>query len=241
MSLFTIRNILTSQTIGERLAKVRQGNSLTLGDVARALGIKRQYLEAIEVGHYADLPGDIYALEFIKSYARALRLDADRAAEEYRRERESERRRQAPSRRFTFIFAPKQGRRRKISLFFLRLGLVLPALALFFYGINTLFRVVLPPRLEVFSPSPYYEMTGSLIAFSGQAAPGSRVFINSQELPVDESGAFNETFNLAPGLTLFKITARNGTAREQSVYRVVRAGGGQVAGASVKRVNLINN
>src|SRR3989338_2149731 len=188
MSAFTIRNILTSQTIGERLAKVRQGNNLSLNDMARTLGIKRQYLEAIEIGHYADLPGDIYALEFIKSYARALRLSAAQAADEYRRERESERRRQAPSRRFTFVFAPEPGRRRLIGLFLLRLGLALPALALLVYGFNTLFQVVLPPRLEVFSPTAYYEVSGSLVAFSGQAAPGSRGVINSVELPVVSGG-----------------------------------------------------
>lgn len=239
MTSFISRSILTSQTIGERLAKIRQGSNLTLSDVSRALGIKRQYLEAIEIGHYADLPGDIYALEFIKSYARFLRLDAKAAAAEYGRERESERRRQVPSRRFTFVFAPARGKIWGNSNFLMRLAVVLPVLAVVFYGLAGLGKTILPPSLEVFSPSPYYEVTGSLVDLSGQAAPGSRVFVNNEELRLSESGAFSETFNIAPGQTIFKITAQDSRGRERTLYRVVRSNRGQVAGASIKRVNII--
>ena len=46
-----------------------------LRDVAKALRIRLPYLEAIEAGRFNDLPGTVYAVGFIRAYARYLGLD----------------------------------------------------------------------------------------------------------------------------------------------------------------------
>ncbi|MBN2752284.1 MAG: DUF4115 domain-containing protein [Rhodospirillaceae bacterium] len=56
-----------------RASRVRLG--VDLEGIAETLRIRRVYLEAIEDGRYEDLPGDTYAVGFIRSYAEQLGLD----------------------------------------------------------------------------------------------------------------------------------------------------------------------
>jgi cytoskeleton protein RodZ len=71
-------------SIGEYLRQSRQGRRLTLGEVSEALHIRVEYLEALEADAWDKLPGDVYGLGFLRSYARYLELDAD-ALVEYRK------------------------------------------------------------------------------------------------------------------------------------------------------------
>ncbi len=249
MVRFISKPIITSQTIGERFVKTRQGGGWTLGYIARRIGVKANYLAAIEAGRYNELPGDIYALEFVKAYARVLRLDEREAMREYLAERAVQsviRVKQTPARSIGFWFDWLKKYRAGLGKSLV--GLIgLAGLALGVAGARGVF---LPPPLEVFSPTAYYEATGSLVVLSGQTEVHSSIFINNEAIFVDERGAFNETINLPLGLTLLKIVAKNSRGQEQVVYRTVNAKprqarllrpsldearAGQVAGAGVKR------
>ena len=63
--------------IGSELRQQREARDYTLADVEAYLRIRRSYLEAIEAGRFADLPGTTYLMGFVRSYARFLELDAD--------------------------------------------------------------------------------------------------------------------------------------------------------------------
>lgn len=225
MVRFISKPILTSQTTGERLAKVREGNNLTLPEVARKIGIKAYYLEAIETGQYNELPGDIYTLEFVKTYARFLRLDSAEVASRYVVERE----------RYTPKVVKKERTRHwpKAASIIKAAGVLASAGAVV-YALILGRTLLLPPRLEVFSPAVYYESTGSLVVLSGKTEPGSKLFVNNKEVRLGEQGDFNETFNVSPGLTLLKISSQDKRGRTSIVYRTVRTGG-EVAGESVSR------
>lgn len=223
MVRFISKPILTSQTTGERLAKVREGGGLTLPEVARKIKIKTCYLEAIESGRYNELPGDIYTLEFVKTYARFLRLDSAEVVSRYVIERER--------------YTPKAAKKERIHHWPKPAGVIktvfsLAASGAVVYGLILSRALMLPPRLEVFSPAVYYESTGSLVVLSGQTEPGSRLFVNNKELKLGEQGDFNETFNVAPGLALLKISAQDKRGRIATLYRTVRTGA-VVAGESV--------
>ena len=62
---------------GERLARARQAQGLSTGDVARRLKLSVWQIEALESGNYAPLPGAIFVRGFIRNYARLLKLDAE--------------------------------------------------------------------------------------------------------------------------------------------------------------------
>jgi cytoskeleton protein RodZ len=57
-----------------------------LADVAAMLRIRPSYLEALECGRLNQLPGNVYALGFLRSYATALGLDAEEVARRFRAE-----------------------------------------------------------------------------------------------------------------------------------------------------------
>ncbi len=67
-----------------KAARVRDG--LDLPEVAGKLRIRRAYLAAIEEGRFDDLPGQVYAAGFVRSYADLLGLDGESAVETFRRE-----------------------------------------------------------------------------------------------------------------------------------------------------------
>ncbi|WP_458096932.1 helix-turn-helix domain-containing protein [Roseomonas sp. WA12] len=70
--------------VGEELRDARLALGATLEEVADNLRINRRYLAALEEGRSRDLPGPAYALGFVRTYARALGLDADDLARRYR-------------------------------------------------------------------------------------------------------------------------------------------------------------
>ena len=72
--------------VGTELRAARQRLGLALPDVAAKLCIRLHYLEAVEDGRLADLPGHVYAVGFARAYATLLGLNANEAARRFRPE-----------------------------------------------------------------------------------------------------------------------------------------------------------
>jgi cytoskeleton protein RodZ len=72
--------------VGAELRDARLRLGWTLPDVANSLRIRLPYLDAIEAGRVADLPGSAYAVGFVRAYAASLGLDADAIARRFRTE-----------------------------------------------------------------------------------------------------------------------------------------------------------
>ncbi|KKM13109.1 hypothetical protein SY88_00715 [Clostridiales bacterium PH28_bin88] len=75
--------------IGEQLRQARTAKGLSLGQVEEATKIRVRYLEALEHGDYDVLPGRVYTVGFLRSYARYLDLDAESLVNRYRKETEA--------------------------------------------------------------------------------------------------------------------------------------------------------
>lgn len=72
--------------VGAELRAARQRLGWNLPDVAAGLRIRLAYLEAIEDGHLSELPGNAYAMGFVRTYANSLGLDPDEVARRFRAE-----------------------------------------------------------------------------------------------------------------------------------------------------------
>ncbi len=72
--------------VGAELRAARQRLGWNLPDVANGLRIRLVYLEAIEEGHLSELPGNAYAMGFVRTYANSLGLDPDEVARRFRAE-----------------------------------------------------------------------------------------------------------------------------------------------------------
>jgi cytoskeleton protein RodZ len=71
---------------GADLRAARERIGWSLPDMAAALRIRLQYLEALEAGRIGDLPGNAYALGFLRIYASALGLDPNEIARRFKAE-----------------------------------------------------------------------------------------------------------------------------------------------------------
>ena len=71
---------------GGDLRAARERVGWTLPDMAAALRIRSQYLEALEAGRLGDLPGNAYALGFLRTYSTALGLDSNEIARRFKAE-----------------------------------------------------------------------------------------------------------------------------------------------------------
>lgn len=68
----------TELRVGEILRRARVRAGLSFEEVERNIHIRAAHLQTIEDGQFQNLPGRIYALGFIKSYADFLGLDGDK-------------------------------------------------------------------------------------------------------------------------------------------------------------------
>ena len=64
--------------IGASLAAARESRGLSLVDAERLTCVRGKYLAALEQNDYDALPGRTYARAFLRTYASALGLDADK-------------------------------------------------------------------------------------------------------------------------------------------------------------------
>ena len=77
---------LGAARVGSELRAARQRLGWALPDVANGLRIRLVYLEAIEEGRLSALPGNAYAVGFVRTYATSLGLDPDEVARRFRAE-----------------------------------------------------------------------------------------------------------------------------------------------------------
>ncbi len=85
-----VRTAMSDQTdkngVATLLRQSRENTGATLDEVAAMLRIRQTYLEAIEDGRFTDLPGQTYAIGFIRGYAEHLGLDSDEVVRRYKDE-----------------------------------------------------------------------------------------------------------------------------------------------------------
>ncbi len=215
--VFEKRALAAPDTLGQRLRQLREELRLPLNDLARELGIAAKYLTAIEEGRYHDLPGSVYARNFVRRYVARVDLDPaaamDRFEAEYRvmaavhptgRPLLSQRVRTEPA-----------WWRRHLRLF-LAGAVILLVLGYFGWQVFQLFR---PPSLTVVEPPGDLATSERQLIVSGQTDPGASVTINRQSAEVSPAGQFREQVDLQPGLNTLQIAAKQPRSRERMVVR----------------------
>jgi cytoskeleton protein RodZ len=81
-------------TVGDELRMRREEAGDTIQDVSEAVRIQRRYLEALEDGRLEDLPGTVYALGFLRTYAEHYGFNGDEFVTRFKEETEGQRREQ---------------------------------------------------------------------------------------------------------------------------------------------------
>ncbi len=73
--------------LGERFRQAREALGISIAEASTATRILPRYLQALEAGDVASLPGDVYARGFVRNYAQLLGLPPEEMVSLYRQER----------------------------------------------------------------------------------------------------------------------------------------------------------
>jgi cytoskeletal protein RodZ len=227
------------QHLGEMLRSARESRGLDRARIERDTRIRERYLAALERGAYDELPGEVYARGFLRTYATYLGLDPDAMTALYR----IETRRTADRR-------PTQGRERRLATpqprgFALAPGAVAAAVltvlvgALVAYLAYQVITFARTPDLRVIDPAG--DVRGhreSSIVIHGVTAPNARVSVSglseNPSVVADAEGSFSVRVELVPGSNLVTIRALDPRTTRQSaeVTRTIEVVGDADTGES---------
>lgn len=240
------------QRLGEMLRSAREARGLDRARAEEDTRIRERYLAAIERGQWHELPGEVYALGFVRSYARYLGIDPDTAGALYRLETGSPRgagrrgpQTAPPGRRLAsrprpnaFVVSPAA-----VLAAFLTV-LVGAMLAYIGYQVVTFART---PDLRVTDPPG--DVLGhrlEWIVLSGVTAAEARVSVSglpeNPSVVADEEGRFSVRIELLPGSNLVTLsafdprTSRHSPEVTRRIEVVTATDGGESPGPSGWRV-----
>lgn len=204
------------KTVGELLRSEREKQKKTLDQIAEKTKIRPSMLEHLERGEYQYLPSRTYVQGFVRAYAQALKLDADKALAFFRREYDTQnlddRPLPKPLDRTRFVITPAK--------IFTVLGILV--LLLFFGLLFWQFRQFAgKPVLIVDYPPNQITVNRPFVNVSGRTDPDVVVTVNGEQIPVSQDGAFQITIDLVEGLNTLTITGVNRAGKETTVVRDV--------------------
>jgi cytoskeletal protein RodZ len=228
------------QHLGEMLRSARESRGLDRARIERDTRIRERYLSALERGAYDELPGDVYARGFLRTYATYLGLDPDAMTALYRLETRVP---AAPLARPAARLRPMG--RPQPRAFVVAPGVVAAAIltvlvgALVAYLAYQVITFARTPELRVLDPAG--DVRGhreSSIVISGVTAPNARVSVSglaeNPSVVADAEGRFSVRVELVPGSNLLAIRALDPRTTRQSpeVTRTIEVVGDPDAGES---------
>jgi cytoskeletal protein RodZ len=102
------------ESIGTYLRRERELRQVSLEELVQTTRVPLRMLQRIEEDRFSELPGEVFAKGFLRSYARALGLDADALLDRFGRDQKPEKRSETPL--LASLQSPERGRRFGIAL-----------------------------------------------------------------------------------------------------------------------------
>jgi len=216
MTNFSLKKITNEEiNFGELLQELRLDKNLEISFISRKLGIKEDYLKAIEKNRLDLLPSGIYRKGFLKKYAEFLELDNKILISKLKDLDAEEKDDPFVNKKITkkhLIVFPKII---KIILFSLAI------LACFLYLIFYARKIVTPPELIINSPKNNLLTDSRPIEVSGITEAEAELKINGEIILSNHEGNFSQTINLKSGLNNITISAKKKYSQENIIIRQV--------------------
>jgi len=214
MNSFRIKKI-RRLNLGSKLKECRLEKELSLEQVYQQINIPVRYLEALEEEKWKNLPGEIYLKKFLDKYCHFLKLNFSLCFRQYQKQIRKEK----------SIFRPKSSKKKlkeRMELFFnfftpRRFNIILLLIILVFllgYLSVKINDYISPPDLIITYPLKNFETSDNLIVIKGQTKPEAEVFVNGENVSVEEDGSFKIDVKLKFGLNKFNITSQREHGRK---------------------------
>ncbi|MEK9176310.1 MAG: helix-turn-helix domain-containing protein [Patescibacteria group bacterium] len=193
-------------TIGQKFAEERRRQGLTLAEISRSTKIREEFLRDIEKGDFKALPSASYAYGFVRNYAKFLGLPVDKSLAIYRREFDEKKSIDVLPRGFT---NPKEYRvtRFKINRSTILIGFVFVIVLIFL-----LFQyrsAIFAPEIKVDYPKENSTVNSLTIEVKGKTDPDATLFVNDDQVSLDNSGSFRKQVTVFPGKSTIMFKAEN--------------------------------
>ena len=215
MDAFSIKKPRDEERLGYQLAKNRGNKKLKLEEVSRRLGIRIDYLKAIEEDRFDLLPTGIYGRNFLKRYAAFLKEDSILLKQQLNiLEQEGK----------SDPFAKKAISKRSLRMFpkMLRNIVIILAIAIcFLYLAFYARKIVSPPELSVTYPSDNMLTKEKVIKIEGETEEEAELKINGELVLNNNNGIFFQEINLKSGLNSITISAKKKYSKENIIIRQI--------------------
>lgn len=190
-----------------RFLQARESMRVTVREVEDATHVRSRYLEALEHGRYDTLPPDVFAIGFVRRYAKFLGLPENEVVVQFRKERgifRSMAKAASPLSVQTSLVKPR------FSLSVTSLTLLTSAvfvLGLVSYVWWQVRAFTSPPQLSVSEPAANATVIGPSVTVEGTTSRNSTVLINNAPVFVSEDLRFKEDLKLTPGVNTIEVKA----------------------------------
>jgi cytoskeletal protein RodZ len=200
-------------TVGEVLKKQRENLNKSIEQVALDTKIQPRFLKYIEDNDFDKFDSSVYAQGFIKIYAKYLNLNEDRILAIYRRSVPEIRQEKNPTRE-----TKSRSKNIKITPKFIAITLS----TLFLLGILTyigyqIYQFQSPPQIEINSPENELSTSEESVEVLGVTDTNTTLFVNDNPVAVDDTGSFQYSVQLNPGINIITILAKKDNSTQESV------------------------
>ena len=230
MAVFCVKNLEPLMRVGERLKKVRAEKQLSLDDIYKKTRIPLKYLEAIELGHFKELPpAKAHRLAYIREYAEALNLNP--ASFLYQFFQESDLTSYIPA---TPRRALKLWSFNSLSNVFRKAAITILLVGFLGYLTWQVNGILQPPKLTVFTPADGYISSKLVTLVQGETEKEVRLTVNGKDIMSNDNGRFKIPVDLSNGVNTITISAIKKHGKMTTVTRHVIV---KFGGLSVKELN----
>lgn len=214
MTPFKKRDVYQGEHVGDTIKGLRDDLGWTQNDLAERSHVDVRHIQAFEEYRYHDLPGSLYAKNFLRSIAKACNVNTEKLLDRFLQDEKAFPFKQTitpPKEVATPIFwTPK-----KLRAF----GIIVVLLvALVYIGIE-LFGMFRAPQLLIFSPQDNIEIQANSVDVIGKVEKSATLTINNAPIDVDDEGNFSTQIDLTPGVNTLTITATQKFGRKTTEVR----------------------
>lgn len=201
--------LITHKSLGDKIRQIRLKKELNLDQVQENTQVRLRYLSAFEKNSFACLPGEVYAVGYLKRYLEYLDTpnnQRDKYIDEFKKEY------RAWKSINQTILNPGSLKERSHLLVTPRLlvvtSAVLSVLVIFGYIFFQVHHLTAPPELSILSPHSD-KVALDNINISGETDPGATVAINNEPISQDQNGHFKQSVALENGINTIHVVATN--------------------------------
>lgn len=206
---FKITEVASSETLGEKLKKIREHLKFNYSDIEKITNIRKKYIKALEEGDYTSLPHNVYTKGFLKTYAKVLKISENKVLEMYKKERgiiDNIKQSKSPK-SIKHLKTPKVIITPRTIIYFFSALVGLGILAYIGFEILVLTSA---PKLTINSPNDNSVIKSNFIDIAGKTDIGSEIYINGQKVDTSEEGDFRVNVGIGQkGINKIKIVAKN--------------------------------